>query len=555
MAFHHLESRSKYIFVTGGVISSVGKGVITASIAGLLSKTYGQKIRIVKLDPYLNYDAGTMNPFQHGEVYVTNDGCETDLDLGYYERFSGVCMDKWSNITGGKIMKKVIDNERKGKYLGDTVQINKQVVDEILEFITAKENDVDYTICEIGGSSDDLEARWFIEASRRLGKKAFHVHVCYLPYICSAKEVKTRPIQRSVAFLRGLGINIDAIICRCEKNVSVDKHVKQKMMTFCGLDENQIFICPDVESIYYVPNILSKQGIIDLIGITNVDLTNVDLTNVDLIGNDVWNNLENKIEMVKKNNKIVKVGIVGKYVPMDDAYKSLTDALWSAGLCAGVIIEIVWIDARKVVKNEHNELKDKLFNVDCVVVAGGFGKDAVYGKTLALTYCRLCNIPVLGICFGMQIMAIEYINSMCNINVTSEEFCSDSDSGSGSGSDSKLVKIMRKEVQLGGSMRLGNKSVNLINNDFAKKIYKNNKSINERHRHRYDLDGDMFNTYTERVGRMMQIVGVSDGIPEIIELHQHKFYIGVQFHPEFNSSPFNPNPIFTKLIEIASVTK
>lgn len=572
------KKEGRYIFVTGGVISSVGKGVITASLVGLLGKSCGLKVRVAKLDPYLNYDAGTMNPFQHGEVYVTEDGSETDLDLGYYERFSGVEVDKWSNITGGKIMKHVIDNEREGKYLGDTVQINKQVVDEVLAFIRG-DGGVDVTVCEIGGSVDDLEARWFIEAARRLGRKAFHIHVCYLPYIGTAKELKTRPTQRSVSFLRGLGINIDVLVCRCEGGVVFGEAEKRKLTVFCGLEEKQVLSCPDVKSIYQVPLLLWQQGLLDLIGVGGGLESGCDI--------GVWSDLVKRIETVESGGDVVRVAIVGKYVPMDDAYKSLVEALWSAGLYLGKKVEIVWVDARKLgcssggvgdgegdggEERKEDYLCDGMLTVkgkelvsgvlkgvDCVVVAGGFGVDAVFGKSLVLTYCRVTNIPLLGICFGMQLMALEYCNNVCDGSVTSEEFGSEAlglkmGVGNGKGEVRKvemMVKVMRKEVKIGGSMRLGGQRVKLTGGDGerVRRLYGDVDEIVERHRHRYDVDKSMFEEHCEMLGGAMKIVGESDGIPEIITIGQHKFYVGVQYHPEFKSSPFKAHPLFVGLFE------
>lgn len=563
----------KYIFVTGGVISSVGKGVITASIAGLLSRSYGLRVKIAKLDPYLNYDAGTMNPFQHGEVYVTEDGCETDLDLGYYERFSGIEVDKWSNITGGKIMKRVIENEREGKYLGDTVQINKQVVDEVLKFIkhgmtdkNEKKHKYDIVICEIGGSADDLEARWFIEASRRLCHEAFHIHVCHLPYIKMAKELKTRPTQRSVSFLRGLGINIDLLICRSDKGVVLGDNEIKKLTTFCGLGKKQIISCPDVDSIYTVPMHLYKEGIINLFkrfGVCGDKFFN------KFNGND-WLKLEKR---EKNAVSTVRVAIVGKYIPMDDAYKSLLEALKSAGQWIGKKVEIAWVDARKICSEiadgsgdekcfindgtlsyeSRAVIERELKNVSAVVVAGGFGVDAVLGKTLVLTYCRLANLPLLGICLGMQLMAIEYCNNLCGASVTSEEFNGKFLGKNGVGK--RLVKIMRKSVKLGGSMRLGGKKVKMLGDkkELVRSLYGGADEIVERHRHRYDVDGKKFTDYCRMAGGVMSVVGESDGIPEIICLRGHRFYVGVQFHPEFKSSPFKPHPLFIGLLKSRDV--
>ena len=533
---------ARYIFVTGGVVSSLGKGLSSASLAYLL-QSRGFKVRIRKLDPYLNVDPGTMSPFQHGEVFVTDDGAETDLDLGHYERFSGISAKKTDNITTGKIYSDVLKKERKGKYLGKTVQVIPHITDRIKEFI---KNDVvkeDFVICEIGGTVGDIESLPFVEAIRQfsndVGKKnTLFIHLTLVPYMKASDEIKTKPTQHSVKELRSIGIQPDIIICRSERSIPLDQ--RKKISLFCNVDIKNVIQTVDVKTIYEAPisfnnEKLDKQ-VLDYFKIKSKK-------NVNL---NPWKKITN---IVLNTKKTVNIAIIGKYVNLKDAYKSLDEALTHGGIQNKLKVNLIRIESDYL---KESELSNKLKNVSGILIPGGFGKRGTEGKISAIKYSRKYKIPFLGICFGMQMAIIEFARHKLKIkNATSSEFDKKGETIVGLinewNKDGKIIKGTDKN--LGGTMRLGLYEAKLQENSLIRKIYKS-KYINERHRHRYEVNIDYKDQFEKN---WMIFSGLSpDGkLPEIIELKDHPWFIGVQFHPEFKSRPLAPHPLFSSFIKAA----
>ena len=533
---------ARYIFVTGGVVSSLGKGLSSASLAYLL-QSRGFKVRIRKLDPYLNVDPGTMSPFQHGEVFVTDDGAETDLDLGHYERFSGISAKKTDNITTGKIYSDVLKKERKGKYLGKTVQVIPHITDRIKEFI---KNDVvkeDFVICEIGGTVGDIESLPFVEAIRQfsndVGKKnTLFIHLTLVPYMKASDEIKTKPTQHSVKELRSIGIQPDIIICRSERSIPLDQ--RKKISLFCNVDIKNVIQTVDVKTIYEAPisfnnEKLDKQ-VLDYFKIKSKK-------NVNL---NPWKKITN---IVLNTKKTVNIAIIGKYVNLKDAYKSLDEALTHGGIQNKLKVNLIRIESDYL---KESELSNKLKNVSGILIPGGFGKRGTEGKISAIKYSRKYKIPFLGICFGMQMAIIEFARHKLKIkNATSSEFDKKGETIVGLinewNKDGKIIKGTDKN--LGGTMRLGLYEAKLQENSLIRKIYKS-KYINERHRHRYEVNIDYKDQF-EKNGMIFSGLSPDGKLPEIIELKDHPWFIGVQFHPEFKSRPLAPHPLFSSFIKAA----
>jgi len=531
---------ARYIFVTGGVVSSLGKGLSSASLAYLL-QSRGYRVRLRKLDPYLNVDPGTMSPFQHGEVFVTDDGAETDLDLGHYERFSGVSAKKSDNITTGKIYNDVLGKERKGKYLGKTVQVIPHITDRIKEFIKNESSKEDFIICEIGGTVGDIESLPFVEAIRQfandIGKKnALFIHLTLVPYLKSSDEIKTKPTQHSVKELRSIGVQPDIIICRSERPIPLDH--RKKISLFCNIDIENVIETVDVKTIYEAPISFSKEKL-DIQVLNYFKLKSKKPVNLK-----PWKKITN---IILKKKKQVNIAIIGKYVELKDAYKSLDEALTHGGIENSVKVNLVRIDSEKL---KVSEIRSKLKDISGVLIPGGFGKRGTEGKIEAIKYARNNNIPFLGICFGMQMAIIEFARNKLNIkNATSSEFDQKGIPIIGLinewKKDGKIIKGTDKD--LGGTMRLGSYDAKLKNNSMIKKIYRKNL-IKERHRHRYEVNI----TYKDKFEQKgMSFSGLSpDGtLPEIIELKGHPWFIGVQFHPEFKSRPLAPHPLFSSFIK------
>ena len=533
---------ARYIFVTGGVVSSLGKGLSSASLAYLL-QSRGFKVRIRKLDPYLNVDPGTMSPFQHGEVFVTDDGAETDLDLGHYERFSGISAKKSDNITTGQIYSDVLKKERKGKYLGKTVQVIPHVTDRIKEFIKSDIKNEDFVICEIGGTVGDIESLPFVEAIRQfsndIGKKnTLFIHLTLVPYMKASDEIKTKPTQHSVKELRSIGIQPDIIICRCERNIPLDQ--KKKISLFCNVDIKNVIQTIDVKTIYEAPISFNNE---------NLDKQVLDYfkiksrKNVNLIP---WKKIT---KVVLNPKKYVNIAIIGKYVNLKDAYKSLDEALVHGGIHNNLKVNLVRIESDHL---KPSDIKHKLKNVTGILIPGGFGKRGTEGKIAAIKYARINKIPFLGICFGMQMAIIEFARNVLKIKKASS-----------SELDSKCIPVIglihewRKDGKtikgtdkdLGGTMRLGSYDAELINNSLIKSIYKS-KIIKERHRHRYEVNISYKNQF-EKKGLLFSGNSPDKNLPEIIELRKHPWFIGVQFHPEFKSRPLTPHPLFCSFIKAA----
>ena len=533
---------ARYIFVTGGVVSSLGKGLSSASLAYLL-QSRGYKVRLRKLDPYLNVDPGTMSPFQHGEVYVTDDGAETDLDLGHYERFSGVSAKKSDNITTGKIYSDVLKKERKGEYLGKTVQVIPHITDRIKQFIKNDSSKEDFVICEIGGIVGDIESLPFVEAIRQfandVGKKnALFIHLTLVPYLKASDEIKTKPTQHSVKELRSIGIQPDIIICRSERPIPLDH--RKKISLFCNVDIKNVIETVDVRTIYEAPMSFYREKL-DVQVLSYFKLKSKKSANLN-----PWKKIT---KIILNNKKQVNIAIIGKYVELKDAYKSLDEALTHGGIDNKVKVNLVRIDSEKL---KVSEIKKKLKNISGILIPGGFGKRGTDGKIEAIKYARLNKIPFLGICYGMQMAIIEFARNQLNLkNATSSEFDKKGLPIIGLinewTKDGKMIKGTDKD--LGGTMRLGSYDAKLKDKSLIRKIYKS-RLIKERHRHRYEVN-IAFREKFEKKGMIFSGLSPDSKLPEIIELKNHPWFIGVQFHPEFKSRPLAPHPLFSSFIKAA----
>lgn len=535
---------TKYIFITGGVVSSLGKGIAGASVASLL-ELRGLKVTIIKLDPYINVDPGTMSPFQHGEVFVTEDGAETDLDLGHYERFISSRMKKINNFTTGQVYDSVIKKERKGEYLGKTVQVIPHITDEIKAKIKHASHGFDVALVEIGGTVGDIESLPFLEAIRQmrheLGRsKTIYMHLTLVPYLPSAGEIKTKPTQHSVKELRQIGIQPDILLCRMDRKLPISE--KKKIALFCDVEERAVIACYDAPSIYNVPRMLHNQQIDTII----CELLNLNVPTADLA---IWDNITNNLEHPLY---LVDVAFVGKYVELTDSYKSLNEAIISAAIHTKTKVNIHYIDAEELEQGDFS----KLNNLDAILIPGGFGSRGTEGMIKAAQYARENNIPYLGICLGMQIAVIEFARNIANLkNATSTEFNINTPEpviAMVSEWKDKSGKIEKRDVStdLGGSMRLGTQSCKLKKDSLAYRIY-GTEVIQERHRHRYEVNDKYLAQLTDNG---LNICGVSVGhehLVEMIELPNHPWYIACQFHPEFTSNPKSGHPLFTSFVSAA----
>ncbi len=543
---------ARFIFITGGVVSSLGKGLASASLGALL-QARGFNIRIRKLDPYLNVDPGTMNPTQHGEVFVTDDGAETDLDLGHYERFTDVDARTSDNVTTGQIYSKLLSKERRGDYLGGTVQVIPHVTDLIKEFVLADTAKEDFVLCEIGGTVGDIEGQPFFESIRQLRnelgpERTLFIHVTLVPYIAAAKELKTKPTQHSVKELRTIGIQPDMLLCRADR--LIPKAERDKIALFCNIKPTCVIQALDADSIYKVPQMLHDEGLDTQV------LRHFAVRSKKKLDLGKWNTIVRRIEEPKGE---VTVAIVGKYTTIGDTYKSINEALDHAGIANQVKVNVKWINARAF---EKDDIDKKLKGVDAILVPGGFGEHGVRGKIKAVTYAREHKTPYLGICFGMQIACIELARNLLGItDAYSTEF------GPLEPSDERgpliglmtewmrgnVVEIRGKDSDLGGTMRLGAYECDLKNGTLAHKVY-GKKRISERHRHRYEVNNAYIDEF-EKKGVVFS--GMSPGgiLPEIIELKKHPFFVGVQFHPEFKSRPYAAHPLFAAYVKAAKDRK
>jgi len=533
---------ARYIFVTGGVVSSLGKGLSSASLAYLL-KSQGYKVRLRKMDPYLNVDPGTMSPFQHGEVFVTDDGAETDLDLGHYERFTNISSKKSDNITTGRIYSDIIKKERRGGYLGKTVQVIPHITDRIKEFIKKDITNEDFVICEIGGTVGDIESLPFVEAIRQFSNehgisKTLFIHLTFVPFLKSSDEIKTKPTQHSVKELRSIGIQPNIIICRSQKSIPLDQ--RKKISLFCNVPIENVIETVDVRTIYEAP-----------ISFFNEKLDKQVLKHFKLKPKKRANLLPwKKITKITLNTKrSINIAIIGKYVNLKDAYKSLDEALTHGGISNKVKVNLVRIESDKL---EPSQISKKLKDISGLLIPGGFGKRGTEGKISAIKYAREKKIPFLGICFGMQMAIIEFARNKLKIKrAGSTELDKNCYPVIGLinewSKDGKIIKGTDKD--LGGTMRLGIYEAKLRNNSAIKKIYKSN-SIKERHRHRYEVNNNIRNLF-EKKGLIFSGMSPDNNLPEIIELKNHPWFIGVQFHPEFKSRPLLPHPLFSSFIKAA----
>lgn len=530
----------KYIFVTGGVCSSLGKGITSASIGALL-KTSGLKVFTQKLDPYLNVDPGTMSPFQHGEVFVTEDGGETDLDLGHYERFIDTNLSKLSSVTTGKIYSEVLDKERKGGYLGRTIQIIPHITDAIQDKITkaAESSGCEVMLVEIGGTVGDIEGLPYLEAIRQLHRKlgqnnCLFIHLTLLPYLDASKELKTKPTQASVRELRSIGIQPDIIIARADKSIKKE-HLK-KISLFCDVEERFVIPAETANSIYEVPLNFDKYKLAQLVA-EKLEIKNV---KPDL---KEWKRISKKIS--EKKGKI-RIALVGKYTGLDDAYLSVIESLKIACYDKTTDLELVWVSAEKLEEKDKKSWED-LRSVKGIVVPGGFGIRGTEGKILAAKYARQNNIPYLGLCLGMQIMTIEFARAMLKDNkITSEEF----DEEEIVGKSNHIIHFLpgqHKNKDKGGTLRLGSYPCKIDKTTKTYKLYKS-EFINERHRHRYEFNNN-YKERLEKAGMIFSGINPKQNLVEIVEIENHPFMIGCQFHPEFKSRPNKPHPLFKGLIE------
>jgi len=535
---------ARYVFVTGGVVSSLGKGLSSASLASLL-QLRGFKVRVRKLDPYLNVDPGTMNPFQHGEVFVTDDGAETDLDIGHYERFTGISATQSDNITTGGIYSDIIKKERRGDYLGGTVQVVPHVTDRIKKFISHNVKNEDFIICEIGGTVGDIESLPFLEAIRQfsndIGKKnSLFIHLTLVPYLKASGELKTKPTQHSVKELRSLGIQPDIIICRSEREIP--KSERKKISLFCNVPIDSVIETVDVKTIYEAPISFHKEKLDDRV------LSHFDIKNKKSPDLTKWKSITAKVLNPKRD---VNIGIIGKYVNLKDAYKSLDEALIHGGISNNLRVNLKRIDSENL---KPENIKSLLKDVTGVLIPGGFGKRGSEGKIAAIKYARLNHIPFFGICFGMQMAVIEAARNLLNIkNASTSEFGNNCTPVVGLLEEWQKgnKKVKGSEKNLGGTMRLGLYDAVLKNNSLISKIY-SEKKIKERHRHRYEVNIKYKDDF-EKKGLIFSALSPDGTLPEIIELKNHPWFVGVQFHPEFKSRPFTPHPLFSSFVKAAGI--
>lgn len=534
---------ARFVFITGGVVSSLGKGLASASLGALL-QARGFSVRLRKLDPYLNVDPGTMSPTQHGEVFVTEDGAETDLDLGHYERFTGVDARKGDNVTTGQIYSNLLAKERRGDYLGGTVQVIPHVTDLIKEFVLNDTEDADFVLCEIGGTVGDIEGLPFFEAIRQLGNelgrdRAIFIHLTLVPYLAAAKELKTKPTQHSVKELRTIGIQPNILLCRSEREIPASE--RKKIGLFCNVPENAVIQALDTDSIYRVPINYHREGLD-----TEV-LKAFGLSYEEKLDLSSW---ERIISIVTTPHDSVTIAIIGKYTSLTDAYKSLLEALDHAGIANNINVNIRWVNARDA---HHERLEEKLKDVDAILVPGGFGKGGAEGKMFAARYARENNIPYLGICFGMQMAVLEAARNLAGIeNAHSSEFGTCHEPLVGLMTEwtkGDTVQTRHQNDDLGGTMRLGAYECCLQEGSLASQIYGSVK-ISERHRHRYEVNIH-YRDALEKVGLIFSGLSPDGKLPEVVELKGHPWFVGVQFHPEFKSRPFAPHPLFASFVNAA----
>lgn len=528
--------QQKFIFVTGGVVSSIGKGLSAASLAALL-EARGVKVTLMKCDPYINVDPGTMSPFQHGEVFVTQDGAETDLDLGHYERFTSISLRRQNSITAGQVYDSVIRKERRGDYLGGTVQVIPHITDEIKARIFEAAQGSEVIIVEIGGTIGDIEGLPFVEAIRQMRvdvgiDNTLFVHVTYIPYIAAAGELKSKPTQHSVKELRAIGIQPDILICRSEK--PIEPEMKSKIGLFCSVRPENVVAAYDAKTIYEVPLMLFKEGL-------DTKVVNALKLKVPPPKLKEW---ENIVKVIKNPKHEITIGLVGKYVDLKESYKSLSEAIQHGGIAHDCRVNVEYVNAEELTKrNIGNHLK----KLDGILVPGGFGERGVEGKILAIEYARENKIPFFGICLGMQLASIEFARNVCGIkNATSREF---DDKSNGKGQRNHVIDIMEDQVGVhnkGATMRLGSFGCTLEKGSLARKIYKR-EFITERHRHRYEFN-NRYRGLFEKSGMKLSGICEERDLVEIVELAKHPFFIGVQFHPEFQSKPLDPHPIFRDFV-------
>lgn len=538
-----MNKQTKYIFVTGGVLSSLGKGIAAASIATLL-KNSGLKVSILKADPYINVDPGTMSPFEHGEVFVTDDGAETDLDLGHYERFLDESLSQDNNFTTGRVYQSVIEKERRGEYLGKTIQVIPHIVGEIKDRIKKAGEGKDILIVEIGGTVGDIEGLPFLEAIRALrlevGKNnAMNIHLTLVPFIKAAGELKTKPTQHSVGELRRIGISPDMIICRSEK--ALDRDLKDKIAISCGVEKNCVIESVDAASIYQIPLNFLKQDILNPIA-SILDLKNLkpNMENWDIL-----------VKRVIAPSNEVKIAFVGKYVDLKESYKSLTEAIIHAGAALDTRVELQWVDSEKL---ENLESVEAFKNVSGILVAGGFGYRGIEGKIKAIQYARENKIPFLGICLGMQLALVEFARNVLKIeDANSSEFNEKCQNPVVYLIDEFMDTNGEKQIRtaktpLGGTMRLGSYECKVKPNSLLAKVYNNAKNIKERHRHRYEANPKYRKEFEDKG---LIVSGESEGLIEAVELNNHPFFLAVQFHPEFTSRLERVNPVICGFIKAA----
>ena len=525
---------SKYIFVTGGVVSALGKGVAAASVGAIL-EARGFSVTLMKLDPYVNVDPGTMSPYQHGEVFVTEDGAETDLDLGHYERFTSAVTTKRHNYTTGRIYEAVINKERRGDYLGNTVQVIPHITDEIKKAMLELGNEVDVVIVEIGGTVGDIESLPFLEAIRQLRlelgrNNAANIHLTLVPFIAAADELKTKPTQHSVRELREIGISPDALLCRVDRPLA--KALKDKIALFCNIEPEQVIAARDVDTIYAVPLTFCQEGL-DRILLDVLDLPHYKRNIAK------WESL---VARIKNPSKEVRVGIVGKYVQLPDAYKSLNEALRHGGIANDANVELVYISAEDV---ETSSWPREMLDVDSLLVPIGFGPRGTSGMIQAIRYAREHKIPFFGICLGMQCMVVEFARNACGLSdANSSEFDQET--------KDPIIYMLRDLLgveEMGGTMRLGAYPCNLEEGSLAHKIY-GTREISERHRHRYEVNQKYLDMLTSE-GLVVSGLSPDEKFVEMVELPGHPWFLGCQFHPEYKSKPTDPHPLFVSYIRAA----